>query len=628
MDSLTTPTNAAANGKPKVLPSSVSSSTDDGSSAERPRHKRVADTSDDEDNDSPTKRIRDRIPTFESAQQGEPRTLGTRKIQLTINRPPRALAKPGTGGRTSAKFTKVAEDPGVEGIPPGPRSTERPSQSFACIIGQAILKSSAGGLSLEHIYRYVETAYPYFKTVDQWRNSVRHNLSIHKIFVTIPRTEKHPPGKGGIWVIDDDEKIHWPSEDKFIKTFPVSHPHHAVCRQTLHEQATEQRNREKAAAEGRVYVPKVKGKKGRAKMMKNGLASSALPLAPPPPPPQMAFAPPPPIASAASAAAAQQAPLRIAASLLPSSPPPSTDRQSFDFEDDSDFVPMQSRKLGTSELGPPASLPPPRFAIPGVASCDKDDDENVFSSGPKRVRRAQAEPLSPILEQQPMTSSFLHDDDDMFLTPARERPQSSNIPTSSRHFTSSAMKTPALVQTSSSPTSSPLPPTITRSSHHPSSLQQAWTHDDMIRTNMSASPPIKQLDAAFDLKPMPSKRDRDRDDDATHSLAPHVDRAHPKTPVTRSSAAADRTPRLGGYRTPGLIHKTPLSYGSPARAPPSASALLSTPMWEISGVLERMNAAESPTRTPRTDVPPTSPTHYSLSDCGNSPVAKRRKVAA
>ena len=228
-----------------------------------------------------------------------------------------------------------------------------------------------------------------------------------------------------------------------------------------------------------------------------------------------------------------------------------------------------------------------------------------------------------------MTSSFLHDDDDMFLTPARERPQSSNLPSSSRHFTSSAMKTPALVQTSSSPTSSPLPPTITRSSHHPSSLQQAWTQDDMARGSLASSPPIKQLDAAFDLKPMPTKRDRDREDEGlTLSLAPHVERAHPKTPVTRSSAAADRTPRLGGYRTPGLIHKTPLSYGSPARAPPSASALLSTPMWEISGVLERMNAAESPTRTPRTDVPPTSPTHYSLSDCGDSPVAKRRKVAA
>lgn len=609
-----------------MMPSSASSSADDSSSAERPRRKMVADTSDDEDNDSPTKRVRDRIPTFESAQQGESRSLATRKIQLTVNRPPRALAKPGAGGRTSAKFTKVAEDPGVEGIPPGPRSTERPSQSFACIIGQAILKSSAGGLSLEHIYRYVETAYPYFKTVDQWRNSVRHNLSIHKIFVTIPRTEKHPPGKGGIWVIDDDEKIHWPSEDKFIKTFPVSHPHHAVCRQTLHEQATEKRNREKAAAEGRVYIPKHKGKKGRAKALKADLATPALPLLPPPPAPQMAFAPQPQMMTAP---APKPQPPRMAAALLPSSPPRSADRQSLDFEDDSDFVPVAPRKQRTSELGPPAPLPPPRFAFSGTSSSDKDDDENVFSSGPKRVRLQQAEPLSPILEQQPMTSSFLHDDDDMFLTPARERPQSSNLPSSSRHFTSSAMKTPALVQTSSSPTSSPLPPTITRSSHHPSSLQQAWTQDDMIRGNMSASPPIKQLDAAFDLKPMPIKRDRDRDEDGPgHSLAPHVDRAHPKTPVTRSSAAADRTPRLGGYRTPGLIHKTPLSYGSPARAPPSASALLSTPMWEISGVLERMNAAESPTRTPRSDVPPTSPTHYSLSDCGDSPVAKRRKVAA
>lgn len=607
--------------------SSFTSSTDNSSSVERPTTRgHMIETSDEED--SPTKRVHDRIPTFDP--QADSRAANNKKpAPLTARvRPPTKDAS------RNIKIGRSAVDPGVEGVPPGPRSTERPSQSFACIIGQAILRSSAGGLSLEHIYRYVETAYPYFKTVDQWRNSVRHNLSIHKIFVTIPRSEKHPPGKGGIWVIDDVEKIHWPSEDKFIKNFPPSHPHHAVCRQTCHERAQEKKMRDKAEAEGRPYIPK---NRKRSKMLKAAeeLNTRAVDLTV-----QTAFNPKPmpgPIRVPMVGMPVPGKPTAHSSRMLPPPPPSSPPvvglSSSFDFEDDSDFVPMdmendsvlrrplhyaEPAKARRESLGPP-----PRFELDRRRSVPDDDEENVFSSGPKRVRMHQPEPLSPIMEQQPTeeqtaeVDAFL--DADMFITPARER--TSKAATSNSHLASSALKTPALVQTSSSPTSSPMPATVPRGNHHhPSSLQQTWTHDDMIQT-VSPSSPAK-LEAAFDLKPTSSKRDRDDD---VHSLMPHSDRAPPKTPVTRSSAAADRTPRVGSLRTPGMLTKTPLTYGSPARAPPSANALLSTPMWEMNSILDRMNA-ESPTRTPRSDVPPTSPTHYSLSDCGDSPIAKRRKV--
>jgi hypothetical protein len=432
--------------------------------------------------------------------------------------------------------------------------------------------------------------------VDQWRNSVRHNLSIHKIFVTIPRTDRHPPGKGGIWVIDELEKIHWPSEDKFIKNFPPNHPHHAVCRQTLHERAVERRLKDKAEAEGREYVPR-KNKKVRKLNLKE---EDMKKIEVQPPVPAMVVLPPPP-----------QPP--------PSSPPVP---KSYDFEDDGDFIPVGSQpppfqltKFVKSKFEPSALGPP----MGEENFVRDDDDENVFGSGPKRVRMVPPDALSPILEQQ-VTSAYLNDDDDMFITPSRERSKMQAASTS-RQFSSGALKTPALIQTSSSPTSSPMPPTVTRGSHHhPSALQQAWTHDDMVQTT-PASPRAK-LDPAFDLKPGPTKRDRDEDN--LH-FVPLVERNPPKTPVTRSSAHADRTPRIGGLRTP--LIKTPLTYGSPARAPPSASAHLSTPLWEMSGVIDRMGTAESPTRNSRSDVPPTSPTHYSLSDCGDSPVAKRRKVA-
>jgi len=596
------------------------------------RHSNLdVDLSDDE-NDSPTKRVGSRPPP-EPRNIGPPKKVAVLPATRPITRPPppKPSIPPTVAVRSSSKFTKVAEDPGVEGIPPGPRSTERPSQSFACIIGQAILKSSAGGLSLEHIYRYVETAYPYFKTVDQWRNSVRHNLSIHKIFVTIPRTNKHPPGKGGIWIIEESEKIHWPSEDKFIKNFPPNHAHHAVCRQTLHERAVETRLKEKAEAEGREYIPR-KNKKIRRLNLKEDemkkIEVKALPPPPPQPQPMPQHQQPQPQHQqqpVASSSRPMLAPPPMPAPRMlgpPSGSPTQQNRPSaFDFEDDSDFIPVgnppqfQLGRLPKSKLEPSALCP----TVGSEKRLRDDDDENVFGSGPKRVRMAQAEPLSPILEQQ-VTSAYLNDDDDMFTTPSRERGKT-QVTSTSLQFSSSALKTPALIQTSSSPTSSPMPPTITRSSHHhPSALQQAWTQDDMMQTTPLS--PRAKLDPAFDLKPTPIKRHLP-DEDTLH-FVPAVERNPPKTPVTRSSAAADRTPRIGGLRTP--LIKTPLTYGSPARLPPSASAHLSTPMWEMSGVIDRM--AESPTRTPRSDVPPTSPTHYSLSDCGDSPVSKRRKIAA
>lgn len=328
----------------------------------------------------------------------------------------------------------------------------------------------------------------------------------------------------------------------------------------------------------------------------------------------------------------------------PLSPPPhSGNTNEFEFEDDSDFVPDNSKRRGSMPpippllfpeplqekrkgLGPSPTMAPPR-SFPGQENQPPiHDDEGVFSSVGPSKRGRPADPLSPVLEQQPDPNSYL--DGDMFSTPARVPPNQpfASVSESSRQLTSSALKTPALIQTSSSPTSSPMPPTVTRSSHHhPSGLQQAWTQDDMIHSNGPSSP--AKLEAAFDLKPAPIKRDRDDD---FNSLAPHaVERAPPKTPVTRSSAAAalDRTPRVGSLRTPNL--KTPLTYGSPARFNQPPGTIMSTPMWEMNGVLDRLNChtSDSPTRTPRSDVPPTSPTHYSLSDCGDSPIAKRRKVA-
>ncbi|WWC66839.1 uncharacterized protein I206_100746 [Kwoniella pini CBS 10737] len=605
--------------------------------------------SDDEEHDSPT---RGGPSTSRAMMKMRLEEKKSGSIPRQVKQIPKSTA---TGGRTSAKFAKVAEDPGVEGVPPGPRPMERPGPSFACIIGQAILRCKAGGLSLEHIYRYVETAYPFFRNGDgAWRNSVRHNLSIHKMFETIPRTEAFPPGKGGIWIIHEDEKCHWPAEDKFIKNFPPSHPHHAVCRQTLHEKAKENEAMEKAAREGRVYVPK-KGKKGRklsskddededgsTEMLRTSSVLTDIPLQRSESQQDMgnSSTPIPEITEDESTTPKAQPRLL--------EPPPLNGQDSNGLveseDDEGEFLPIESDlpeplpvdvtpsdpvKKRDEQMAQNGMMMPPRFERKEKRRPLAVEDDNVFTST-KRVR--VAEPLQPI-HPLPQETASIKELDDSFITPERERPISTS------KIMSSAFKTPALIQTSSSPGSSPMPATITRSTHHPSALQQAWTHDDMTENHGSreSSPARPMLESAFDFKPKAQQRRPLAQEDEYTPLAKqsmihhsHVERAPPKTPVSRSSAATDKTPRMQHLRTPSLS-KTPMFFGgSPALPPPSASALLSTPMWEVGGVLDRLkdHLTGSPTGgSIRSPMPSTDPTRYAmLLDSGGSP-RKRRDVS-
>ena len=236
-----------------------------------------------------------------------------------------------------------------------------------------------------------------------------------------------------------------------------------------------------------------------------------------------------------------------------------------------------------------------------------EDEENVFTTG-KRVRMNEPEPFAPLFAPPQPTVPL----DDTFITPERERPANGN------KIMSSAFKTPALVNTSSSPGSSPMPPTVTRATHHPSGLQQAWTHDDMAEI-VNSSPQLPMLESAFDFQPAKASKIRARalagEDDV-----PIISSANPpKTPLTRSSAAKEIN------KTP-MLSKTPLTFGrSPAQPPPTVTALLSTPMWEMGGCLDRLkDYGSSPTRGVRSPVPPTSPTRYAML-LGASPTARKMR---
>ncbi|RXN31095.1 hepatocyte nuclear factor 3-beta-like protein [Labeo rohita] len=76
---------------------------------------------------------------------------------------------------------------------------EKPAQSYIALISMAILDSDEKKLLLCDIYQWIMDHYPYFKSKDKnWRNSVRHNLSLNECFIKAGRSDN---GKGHFWAI-------------------------------------------------------------------------------------------------------------------------------------------------------------------------------------------------------------------------------------------------------------------------------------------------------------------------------------------------------------------------------------------------------------------------------------------
>jgi len=71
--------------------------------------------------------------------------------------------------------------------------------TFSCMIFRAIEESPHRALPLQSIYSWIENRYPYFaKGGSQWKNSVRHSLSLNQCFIRLRLGHEDVPDRSSI----------------------------------------------------------------------------------------------------------------------------------------------------------------------------------------------------------------------------------------------------------------------------------------------------------------------------------------------------------------------------------------------------------------------------------------------
>jgi len=103
-------------------------------------------------------------------------------------------------GKTAECFEEI-----VEATKPEVQSQyTKPKMSYAHLIAEALLTGSERMLTLNDIYIAINKQHPYYSldaaSGRNWQNAIRHNLTLNKAFIKVPRPATE--GRGAYWKLE------------------------------------------------------------------------------------------------------------------------------------------------------------------------------------------------------------------------------------------------------------------------------------------------------------------------------------------------------------------------------------------------------------------------------------------